>query len=38
MDFIILDGATASYNLLFGLLCTAALCLHVGINALGILG
>jgi 1,4-dihydroxy-2-naphthoate octaprenyltransferase len=24
MDFIILDGATANYNLLFGLLCTAA--------------
>ena len=28
MDFIILDGATASYNLLFGLLCTAAAWLH----------
>ena len=25
MDFIILDGATANYNLIFGLLCTAAL-------------
>ena len=25
MDFIILDGATAQYNLTFGLLCTAAL-------------
>jgi 1,4-dihydroxy-2-naphthoate octaprenyltransferase len=37
MDFIILDGATASYNLLFGLLCTAALWLHVGIKALGVL-
>ncbi len=36
MDFIILDGATASYNLLFGLLCTAALWLHVAIKALGI--
>jgi len=24
MDFIILDGATAQYNLIFGLLCTAA--------------
>jgi 1,4-dihydroxy-2-naphthoate octaprenyltransferase len=28
MDFIILDGATASYNLIFGLLCTAAAWLH----------
>lgn len=28
MDFIILDGATANYNLTFGLLCTAALWLH----------
>ena len=27
-DFIILDGATANYNLLFGLLCTAALWLQ----------
>jgi 1,4-dihydroxy-2-naphthoate octaprenyltransferase len=25
MDFVILDGATARYNLVFGLLCTAAL-------------
>jgi 1,4-dihydroxy-2-naphthoate octaprenyltransferase len=25
MDFIILDGATAQYNLIFGLLCTASL-------------
>ncbi|MCX6560862.1 MAG: prenyltransferase [Candidatus Aminicenantes bacterium] len=25
MDFVILDGATAQYNLIFGLLCTAAL-------------
>ena len=24
LDFVILDGATAQYNLLFGLLCTAA--------------
>ncbi len=37
MDFIILDGATASYNLLFGLLCTAALWLHAGAKALGVL-
>jgi 1,4-dihydroxy-2-naphthoate octaprenyltransferase len=37
MDFIILDGATANYNLLFGLLCAAALWLHVGIKALGVL-
>lgn len=28
MDFIILDGATANYNLVFGLLCTAALWLQ----------
>lgn len=28
MDFIILDGATANYNLIFGLLCTAALWLQ----------
>jgi 1,4-dihydroxy-2-naphthoate octaprenyltransferase len=28
MDFIILDGATANYNLIFGLLCTAALWLE----------
>ncbi len=37
MDFIILDGATAGYNLLFGLLCTAALWLYAGIKALGAL-
>ena len=37
MDFIILDGATADYNLLFGLLCTASLWLHAGIAALGVL-
>jgi 1,4-dihydroxy-2-naphthoate octaprenyltransferase len=28
MDFIVLDGATAQYNLVFGLLCTAALWLQ----------
>jgi 1,4-dihydroxy-2-naphthoate octaprenyltransferase len=28
MDFIILDGATANYNLTFGLTCTAAAWLH----------
>jgi 1,4-dihydroxy-2-naphthoate octaprenyltransferase len=28
MDFVILDGATANYNLTFGFLCTAALWLH----------
>ena len=28
LDFIILDGATAQYNLLFGLLCTAAVWLQ----------
>jgi 1,4-dihydroxy-2-naphthoate octaprenyltransferase len=28
MDFIILDGRTAQYNLTFGLLCTAAVWLH----------
>lgn len=36
MDFVILDGAMASYNLLFGLLCTAALWLHAALPALGI--
>ncbi len=29
LDFIVLDGATANYNLLFGLLCTAAVWLSV---------
>jgi 1,4-dihydroxy-2-naphthoate octaprenyltransferase len=29
LDFIILDGATAQYNLVFGLLCTAALWLQL---------
>jgi 1,4-dihydroxy-2-naphthoate octaprenyltransferase len=28
LDFVILDGATAQYNLIFGLLCTAALWLR----------
>jgi len=28
LDFVILDGATANYNLVFGLLCTAALWLQ----------
>jgi 1,4-dihydroxy-2-naphthoate octaprenyltransferase len=28
MDFVILDGATANYNLLFGILCTAAVWLQ----------
>ncbi|MFC2158839.1 prenyltransferase [Acidobacteriota bacterium] len=28
MDFIILDGATANHNLIFGLLCTAAVWIH----------
>jgi 1,4-dihydroxy-2-naphthoate octaprenyltransferase len=32
MDFIILDGATAQYNLIFGLLCTAALWLAYAIR------
>lgn len=34
MDFIILDGATANYNLLFGLLCTAAVWLDFFISKL----
>jgi len=34
MDFIILDGATAQYNLLFGLLCTAAVWLDYVLNLL----
>jgi 1,4-dihydroxy-2-naphthoate octaprenyltransferase len=29
LDFVILDGATANYNLVFGLLCTAAVWLHL---------
>lgn len=28
LDFVILDGATSTYNLTFGLLCTAAVWLH----------
>jgi len=34
MDFVILDGATANYNLLFGLLCTAAAWLDFWISKL----
>ncbi len=34
LDFIILDGATANYNLLFGLLCTAAVWLSIIISKL----
>jgi len=34
MDFIILDGATAQHNLIFGLLCTAAVWLHFAITLL----
>jgi 1,4-dihydroxy-2-naphthoate octaprenyltransferase len=34
MDFIILDGATANYNLLFGLLCTAAVWLEFIVSKL----
>jgi 1,4-dihydroxy-2-naphthoate octaprenyltransferase len=34
MDFIILDGATAGYNLLFGLLCTAAVWLDFLVSKL----
>ncbi len=32
LDFVILDGATANYNLLFGLLCTASLWLHLALR------
>lgn len=35
LDFVILDGATANYNLTFGLLCTAALWLHFILVLLG---
>jgi len=38
MDFAILDGATAAYNLLFGLLCTAALWLDFLLNKMGVYG
>ncbi len=34
MDFIILDGATAQHNLVFGLLCTAAVWIHFVITLL----
>jgi len=34
MDFIILDGATAQHNLIFGLLCTAAVWIHFAITLL----
>ena len=37
MDFALLDGATAGYNLLFGLLCcTAALWLDVALKGIGV--
>jgi len=36
MDFILLDGATAGYNLLFGLLCTVALWLDFAMKRMGI--
>jgi hypothetical protein len=36
MDFAVLDGATAAYNLLFGLLCTAALWLDFALKGLGV--
>ena len=34
MDFIILDGATSQYNLVFGVLCIAALWLHYALTRL----
>ncbi|OGD20459.1 MAG: hypothetical protein A2W03_01960 [Candidatus Aminicenantes bacterium RBG_16_63_16] len=34
LDFIILDGATANYNLLFGLLCTASLWVQQALKGL----
>lgn len=34
MDFVVLDGATTAYNLLFGLLCTAALWLDIALKKL----
>jgi 1,4-dihydroxy-2-naphthoate octaprenyltransferase len=37
MDFVVLDGATAGYNLLFGLLSTGSLWLAAAFRALGIL-
>jgi hypothetical protein len=36
MDFILLDGAMAGYNLLFGLLCTAALWLDFALKKMGV--
>jgi 1,4-dihydroxy-2-naphthoate octaprenyltransferase len=36
MDFAVLDGATAAYNLLFGLLCTAALWLDFALKKMGV--
>jgi 1,4-dihydroxy-2-naphthoate octaprenyltransferase len=36
MDFAVLDGATAAYNLLFGLLCTAALWLEFALKKMGV--
>jgi 1,4-dihydroxy-2-naphthoate octaprenyltransferase len=35
LDFIVLDGATARYNLVFGLLCTAALWVQFALRLLG---
>jgi 1,4-dihydroxy-2-naphthoate octaprenyltransferase len=32
MDFIILDGTTAQYNIVFGMLCTAAAWIHSALN------
>lgn len=34
LDFVILDGATANYNLVFGLLCTAAIWIHFALARL----
>jgi len=34
LDFVILDGATASYNLLFGLLCIASLWIYLAMKEL----
>jgi 1,4-dihydroxy-2-naphthoate octaprenyltransferase len=34
MDFLILDGATANYNLVFGLLCTVAVWLNFAVSKL----
>jgi 1,4-dihydroxy-2-naphthoate octaprenyltransferase len=32
LDFVVLDGATANYNIVFGLLCTAAVWLHFALS------